>query len=204
MPRHPRSDPSSPVPVPPAGESFAFHPLTAERWPDLVELFGPHGACAGCWCMFWRLPRREWEAARGSGTKRRLAAIVRKGRPTGVIAYDAGEPVGWCAVAPREDYPALTGSRLLAPVDDRPVWSITCFFVKRDYRRRGLTGGLIAAAADYAHSQGATVVEAYPKDTKKKSADAFLWNGVATAFSRAGFAEVVRRSPTRPIMRKHW
>lgn len=191
-------------PAPAVGAAFTFRPLTPERWPDLVALFGPRGACAGCWCMFWRLPRREWEAARGAGTKRRLAAIVRSGRPTGVIAYDGGEPVGWCAAAPRKDYRGLSSSKILAPVDDTPVWSITCFFVQRGYRRRGLTTGLIGAAAEYARSKGATTVEGYPKDTNKPSADAFLWNGLVAPFARAGFEEVARRSATRPIMRKTW
>jgi GNAT superfamily N-acetyltransferase len=182
--------------------AIAFHPLTPDRWPDLVRLFGPRGACAGCWCMYWRLRRSEWDAGKGPGNKRRFAAIVRKGGPTGVLAYDGDDPVGWCAVAPRSEYPGLDRSRILAAVDEEPVWSISCFYILSRHRRRGLSLGLLQAATDFARSQGARILEGYPHDARKKTGDAFLWTGVAPAFARAGFVEVARRSPTRPIMRK--
>jgi GNAT superfamily N-acetyltransferase len=181
---------------------ITFQPLTPDRWPDLVRLFGPTGACGGCWCMTWRLPRADFERSKGEGNKRRLAALVRKGRPPGVLAYDGATPVAWCAIAPRSDYPALERSRVMASVDAQPVWSVSCFFILREYRHQGLTVGLLNAAADYARDQGATIVEGYPYDVRKHSSDVFVWTGVAASFVRAGFAEVARRSPTRPIMRK--
>src|SRR5437899_2356952 len=114
---------------------ITFRPLTPERWPDLEKLFGERGACGGCWCMTWRLPRAEWEAAKGEGNKQAFRALVQDNAQPGVLAYSGDEPVGWCAVAPRAVYVRLKKSRVLAPVDDRPVWSISCLFIARPFRR---------------------------------------------------------------------
>jgi GNAT superfamily N-acetyltransferase len=187
------------VPVSPA---VAVHPLTPDRWGDLEHLFGPRGACAGCWCMWWRLPRREWVAAKGEGNRAAFGAYVRGAHVPGLLAYDGDEPVGWVAVEPRAAYPRLAGSRTLAPVDDAPVWSITCFYVARSHRGRGLTRALIDAAAAHARAAGATVIEAYPVELSKRTGDAFVYTGAASTFVAAGFEEVARRSPTRPIFRK--
>ncbi len=153
--------------------------------------------------MFWRRPRREWEAGKGAGNRRSFQAVVKAGPPPGIIAYGAGEPVGWCALAPRSSYSGLTRSRVLRPVDASPAWSISCFFVRRDWRRRGVTVVLLDAAADFARQHGATVLEGYPIDTRGKlQPAAFVWFGTMESFLRAGFEEVARRSPTRPIMRR--
>jgi GNAT superfamily N-acetyltransferase len=181
---------------------LTFHPADASRWADLEELFGERGACGGCWCMFWRVSRKEFEAGKGAGNKRKLKQIVNKKRPPGILAYLDDEVLGWCAVAPRAEYVALERSRILKPVDEKQVWSISCFFVKRPYRRQGFSVRLLRAAVDFALSQGATTVEGYPTDASTdKLADHFLWHGVSSAFAAAGFKEVLRRSPTRPIMR---
>jgi GNAT superfamily N-acetyltransferase len=181
---------------------LTFHPLTPERWPDLERLFGPRGACGGCWCMVWRLRRADFVNGKGEGNRRAFQAVVAAGDPPGVLAYHGEERVGWCAVAPREAYPALGRSRVCAPVDDRPVWSISCLFVARPYRRRGVSARLLAEAARFAVERGARVVEGYPVDPKQATAPAaFVWTGLPSAFRRAGFREVLRRSPTRPIMR---
>jgi GNAT superfamily N-acetyltransferase len=184
---------------------IAFHPATPSRWSDVAALFGERGACAGCWCMYLRRPRAQWNAGRGAGNRRALRALIESGGRPGVIACAAGEPVGWCAVAPRADYGGLARSRVLAPVDDRPVWSISCLFVRRDWRRRGLSSRLIEEAARFAARRGAAIVEGYPVETSgAKSADAFIWTGSASAFRAARFREVARRSPTRPIMRRRF
>lgn len=182
---------------------LAFHPATPERWGDLEKLFGARGACAGCWCMFYRLPRRQWTAQSGTKNKSALNALVASGVPPGILAYAGGEAVGWCAVAPRADYPRLAKSRILAPVDDQPVWSITCLFVARSHRRAGVSSALVAAAAEFAASQGARIVEGYPVEPQKDSVpDTFVWNGLASSYRKSAFKEVARRSPTRPIMRR--
>jgi GNAT superfamily N-acetyltransferase len=183
--------------------ALRFHPATIDRWPDVERLFGERGACAGCWCMFWRRARKDWEAGKGEGNRRELRKLVRNGAEPGVLAYHGAEPIGWCAVAPRTDYPALARSRVLGPLDDRPVWSIACLFVARPHRRCGVSARLLGAAVDHARSRGATIVEGYPTiPGSKRAPDAFLWTGTASAFERAGFREVLRRSPTRPIVRR--
>jgi GNAT superfamily N-acetyltransferase len=179
-----------------------FQPAIASRWADVKELFGERGACGGCWCMFWRVPRRQFEANKGAGNRRALQRIVAAGQKPGIIAYSGKEAIGWCAVAPREHYVGLANSRLLKPIDDKPVWSISCLFIKKAYRRRGLSTLLLKAAIDFASKQGARVVEGYPVEpSMDKMPDPFLWHGVPSAFKAAGFTEVLRRSPSRPIMR---
>ena len=153
--------------------------------------------------MFWRLPRKEWEAGKGAGNKKALKKIVTGGGVPGVIGYVKNEPIAWCAVAPREVYTALERSRVLQPVDDKPVWSISCLFILRPYRRRGVSARMIEAAAEFARGQGASIVEGYPVEpSSEKAPDAFIWTGTPSAFRRAGFEEVARRSKTRPIMRR--
>ncbi|HEY6119205.1 MAG TPA: GNAT family N-acetyltransferase [Pyrinomonadaceae bacterium] len=179
-----------------------FQAATASRWADLEELFGQRGACGGCWCMFWRVPRKQFDAGKGDGNKRALKKIVTAGRKPGIIGYAGSEPVGWCAVAPREIYVGLENSRLLKPVDDRPVWSISCLFIRKPYRRRGISVKLLRAAVAFAAQQGACVVEGYPTEpSMDQMPDPFLWHGVPSAFRSAGFKEVLRRSKSRPIMR---
>jgi GNAT superfamily N-acetyltransferase len=181
---------------------LTFQPLTAARWPDVVRLFGPRGACAGCWCMWWRRSRAEFVRGKGDGNQRAFHRVVEAGPPPGVLAYAGGEPVGWCAVAPRADYPRFAGSRVLAAVDDAPVWSVTCFFVARSWRGRGVSRALLDAATRFARRRGARIVEGYPIDAGKKQPDVFVYTGLAPAFAKAGFREVARRSPTRPIVRR--
>jgi GNAT superfamily N-acetyltransferase len=179
-----------------------FQAATASRWTDIEKLFGERGACGGCWCMFWRVPRKQYEANKGTANKRALKKIITSGRKPGIIAYSGKEPVAWCAVAPREDYVALANSRLLKPVDDKPVWSISCLFIKKAYRRQGISARMLKAAIAFAASHGAKVVEGYPVDpSMERMPDPFLWHGTTSAFKAAGFKEVLRRSESRPIMR---
>jgi GNAT superfamily N-acetyltransferase len=181
---------------------LTVHPLTGPRWPDLAALFGPRGACGGCWCMAWRLRRAEFVKGKGAANKRKLRRLAHGNHPPGVLAYAGNEPVGWCAVAPRADYIALERSRVLAAVDDRPVWSISCLFVARAYRRQGVSVCLIRAAAEFARERGAEVVEAYPVEPYTADMPAvFAWTGLVEAYRKAGFKEVLRRSKARPIMR---
>jgi GNAT superfamily N-acetyltransferase len=182
--------------------AWTFAPVTPERWGDFERLFGPQGACANCWCMFQRMPHREFNAASGAERKAAMRAIITGGNVPGLLAYAGAEPVGWCSVAPRETYAALERSRILKPVDDQPVWSVVCFFIARAARRQGLTVALLRAAIDHARAHGARILEGYPKDlTSTTTPDVFAWHGTASAFRQAGFTEVARRAPTRPIMR---
>ncbi|HXH21646.1 MAG TPA: GNAT family N-acetyltransferase [Dehalococcoidia bacterium] len=178
-------------------------PLTPERWPDLEALFGPRGAVGGCWCMWWRVPASAWESGKGEPNRKALRAIVDDGQSPGLLAYLKGKPVGWCSVAPRQDFTRLQRSRVLKPVDDTPVWSVVCFFIARGHRSKGVGSALLRAATDFAAGRGAAVVEGYPVDPKVgRMPDTFAYTGVPSMFIRAGFEEVERRSPGRPIMRK--
>jgi len=181
---------------------LTFRPLTPQRWSDLEKLFGARGACGGCWCMSWRLIRSQYEKQKGPGNKAAFKAIVSKGPSPGVLAYSGGEPVGWCAVAPREVHERLENSRILARVDDQPVWSVTCFFVARAFRRAGVSVQLLKAAVAHATKLGAKIVEGYPVEPRKDPMpDVFAWTGMLSAFQKAGFKEIARRSASRPIMR---
>jgi GNAT superfamily N-acetyltransferase len=182
-------------------DQLEFQPLTPDRWGDLESLFGERGACAGCWCMYWRLTRAQFNLGKGEKNKRAIKAIVEAGETPGILAYDNGEPVAWCSVAPRESFSALDRSRILKPVDDQPVWSVACFFVDRKHRRQGVSVKLLKAAIDFVGKRGGRVIEGYPVDPKKGQPDAFVWTGLVSAFIKAGFKEVERRSETRPIMR---
>jgi GNAT superfamily N-acetyltransferase len=179
-----------------------FHPVTRKRWTDFETLFGERGACGGCWCMFWRLTRKEFDSQKGEGNRKAMKAIVQSGKIPGILAFSQDKPVAWCSVAPRDQFSALDRSRILKPVDELPVWSISCFFVEKNYRGKGLSIQMIKAAVDYVKKNGGSVVEAYPVEPKKdKMPDAFAWTGLASAFIKAGFTECARRSETRPIMR---
>ncbi len=179
-----------------------IQPLTPSRWDDFAQLFGKNGACAGCWCMWWRLPRAQWVKQKGGGNKKAIRKLVTEGNVPGILAYADGQPVGWCAIGPREDYPRLATSRILKPVDAQAVWSTTCFFVARPFRRRGVTVELLKAAVEFARRGGAKIVEGYPVEPHEEQADVFVYTGLASAFRKAGFKEVLRRSPTRPVMRR--
>jgi GNAT superfamily N-acetyltransferase len=180
-----------------------FHPLSPDLWADFEDLFGPRGACAGCWCVYWKLPRKVFNAGQGDQNRAIQKGIVESGRIPGLIAYVDGIPAGWVAVEPRDQYPVLNNSRILKPLDDRPVWSIPCFFVAKKYRNQGLSVALLKAAIDYVAKKGGKVLEGYPVDPRQpgKVSPAFVYTGLASAFKKAGFSEEGRRSETRPMMR---
>ena len=190
-------------------ESFdvTVYPATADRWPDVESLFGPKGAYAGCWCMFWRLNRADFKNLKGAGTKAILKTMTENNDVAGVLAYVEGKPAGWCSVSPRHEYAALENSRILKRVNDIPVWSIVCFFVAKPFRHQGIMAELLKGAVKYAEQQGATVIEGYPIDMQgEKLAGQTLnsysgYMGVASAFREAGFVEVAKASETQLIMR---
>lgn len=152
--------------------------------------------------MWWRQTAREFTAGSGDGNRRALRALVDQGRPTGLLAYDGDRPVGWCSVAPWDDFGRLDRSRKLGRVDDTPVWSIVCFYVHRRARGTGVARTLLDAAVDASAAAGAEVVEAYPVDPGEGRAVASsAYTGLLGMFLDAGFEEVARRGG-RPIVRK--
>jgi GNAT superfamily N-acetyltransferase len=182
--------------------SYNFYPVTKEYWKDFEKLFGDKGACAGCWCMYWRVRSSVWEKQKGDKNKRTMKKIIFSDTIPGIIAYDNNDPVGWCSVAPRGEFSRLDNSRILKPVDEKSVWSVVCFFIHKNFRKKGLSTALLNAAKKYVKSSGGKILEGYPVEPKKdKMPDAFAWTGLSAAFQSAGFKEVARRSETRPIMR---
>jgi GNAT superfamily N-acetyltransferase len=181
---------------------FTTQPLSPATWPDFEALFGAKGACGGCWCMLWRLPRKDFETGKGEGNRLAMLQLVKSGQAPGIIGYLNGQPVAWCSVGPRTVFPGLERSRILKPVDEQPVWSISCLFVDRRFRRQGLSGNMIRAAADFARAGGANLLEAYPVEPRQaQMPDVFAWTGIAAPFLKAGFREIARRSEQRPILR---
>jgi GNAT superfamily N-acetyltransferase len=181
---------------------YTFQPVTKSKWNQFEALFGPRGACAGCWCMWWRLPRSEFNRRKGKGNRQAMKKIIESGQIPGILALVDGTPIGWCSIEPRENFPALDRSRNLKCIDDLPVWSIVCFFVAKNFRRRGLTKELINAAVEYARKRGATIVESYPIEVASGSyPDAFAYTGFSSAFISTGFKAVARRSERRAMYR---
>ena len=182
-------------------------PLTPERFADLERLFGPNGACMGCWCMYWRWPHAQFTAASAAERRTGLVARVASGPPPGLIAYDGDAPVGWVQAGPRSDTPQWnTKGRLTAPIDpsdaaDPGVWALSCFFIAGPARRRGVMGALIDGAVAFAHAEGARAVEACPRDSEKRTNPINGYVGLVGPFRRAGFVEVARRRADRPLMR---
>jgi GNAT superfamily N-acetyltransferase len=177
---------------------LTIRPLTPDLWPALEDLFGKNGACGGCWCMYWRIgstyrkrPREENKAA--------FRKIAKQGPPPGLLAFDGDLAVGWCQLTPRDALPWLDRAWRLERVDDTPVWSLSCFYVRIGYRRRGVTAALISAALRAAKRAKAPALEAYPLDANKTPSASST--GYVSTFVRAGFKTVIRRAPPRPIMR---
>lgn len=180
-----------------AGEMISA-PLTPDRFPDLEKVFGDRGVARRCFCMHWRRPDGGYEDARDN--RDRFADITNDGPPPGLIGYVGGDPVGWVQVGPRSDFPTIGRSRLLKPVDDLDPWTINCFVVKAGQRSQGIGRGLLEAAIEYAKSRGAEVIEAYPVDGHRESLVDYF-TGTLGMFSEHGFAEILRRNDTRPIVR---
>jgi GNAT superfamily N-acetyltransferase len=184
--------------------ALQFHPLTPERWNDLVDLFGPErGANSGCWCMWWRMPRSEWKIVPRDEKRDRFRALVEAGPPPGILAYEGEKAVGWCAIGPRSTLPLMNRSRVAAPLEDiEGVWAVSCFYIRAGHRGQSLMRRLLDGAVAFARKEGAAVVEACPIETDRK----LIWGegyvGIASVFRAAGFEEVARRSPTRPLMRR--
>ncbi|HEY8804282.1 MAG TPA: GNAT family N-acetyltransferase [Clostridium sp.] len=177
-------------------------PLDITRWNDFETLFGERGACGGCWCMSWRLKKSDFQKQKGNMNKEAMKRLVEQNKGIGVLAYIEGKVIGWCAVAPREVYLRLENSRVLKRIDDEPVWSISCFYITKAYRRKGISSLLIKGAINYCKVNGATIIEAYPVvPYSSEVPDAFMWTGMPTAFEKEGFVVAERRSNSKPIMR---
>jgi GNAT superfamily N-acetyltransferase len=181
---------------------FTWKPLAQETWDDFAGLFGARGACGGCWCMAWRLPRAQWEKGKGEANRRAIKKLCDSGRMPGILGYVDGAVAGWCSIAPREEFPVLQNSRTLRPAGSQPVWSISCFFIHKQYRRQGLSVKLLQAASRFVRSRGGRIVEGYPVIPKMTDMpDVFAWTGLPATFARAGFSACPTASKSRQVMR---
>jgi GNAT superfamily N-acetyltransferase len=184
---------------------FEVRPLTNQTWTHLEVLFDLRGGSIvrGCWCVYYRNAGKVTVShTAGSANKQQLHGLVRSGVVPGLVGYADAAPVGWISLGPREDYRKLERSRVMKAVDDTPVWSIVCTYVAKTYRGQGYQHKLLAGAIDYAREHGARTLEAYPVDKPERSHDDFMFFGSRSLYERAGFREVVRRSPTRLVMRR--
>jgi len=186
---------------------FEVRPLTTANWGDLVALFERPGASVprSCWCMHYRESGRGTvpDGKRPAAARRdALRALVEAGEVPGLLGYLRGEPIGWVSLGPRAGYRRLARSPAMKPVDDRPVWSIVCFFVDARFRGQGTARALLDGALDWARARGVDLLEAYPIDKPGESVADFMWFGARSMFDAQGFVEVARRKPTRPVMRK--
>ena len=179
-----------------------FEPLTASTWKQFETLMGEKGGCGNCWCMYFRLPYKEFQENKPDGNKKMMRHLVNKGKPQGLIASTDQEPIGWIAMAPREDYMKLEKARVFKRFDDKPVWSITCFFIKKQFRHMGLSRQLIKGAVDFAKRKKIKTLEAYPAiPYDEKVPHAFLWVGVLSSFINNGFKIVKQQSKSRAMVR---
>ena len=184
-------------------DQIRFEPLTRSNWGKFVQLFGEKGACENCWCMYYRLSRADYREGKADGGNREaMKELVMQGRPTGILGFYEEQPIAWCAFSPREDFIRLARSKMHKRIDQLPVWSITCFFVDKSFRRHGVSVALLKGVISHAREKGIKVIEAYPAiPAKEHLPDSSLWAGLHSAFEKAGFEIVDRTSPNRPMVR---
>jgi len=138
---------------------------------------------------------------RAQANRAELKALVDGGTPPGLVGYRGETPVGWVSLGPREVFAKLRRSPVMKPVDDQPVWSVICFVVPGEHRGQGVARALLAGAIEHARRSGARLLEAYPVDRPDVCRDDAMWFGAMSMYERAGFTEVARRKPHRPVMR---
>ncbi len=182
---------------------ITFEPLSKNNWFKLVQLFGEKGACGNCWCMYYRQRKDDFiEGKFNDGNKDALKKIVFENKPTGILGFYEGQPIAWCAFAPREHFMKLENSRVHKRIDDEPVWSIPCFFIDKNYRLHGISVEILKGIINYAKHNNIKIIEAYPTiPTKERLPDSFAWIGLYKSFERAGFEIVDRKSKNRPMVR---
>jgi GNAT superfamily N-acetyltransferase len=183
------------------------HPLTPERLGDLDTVFHARGCSVAknCYCMYYRVPGKPTGLKPGetisSWSKAAIAKLSEGDTPPGLLGYRDGKAVGWVSLGPRSAFARLDHSPTMQRIDATPVWSIICFVVPSEYRKQGLAHELLAAAVEFARQRGATVLEAYPVDRAEAGAPNAPWFGSSSMFANAGFVEVARHRPARPVVR---
>lgn len=181
---------------------LTFEPLTGMNWDSFVDLFGERGACGGCWCTYWKMSPKLYQISRGAMAYQFQKQVVESGNVPGILGFEDGLAVGWIAFEPRTNYPRMEKARSMRSPDEKLVWSISCFFTRKSHRHRGITVGLLHSAIEHARENGAKILEGYPTDAKmKRMPDPFVYTGLSKSFELAGFTEVARNTPSRPVYR---
>lgn len=178
-----------------------FRPANFDRWDNLRMVMADGENKGQCWCACWHLSDAAFQQGLGAGNRDWLEARLRDGAVPGLIAYVQGEPAGWVGIAPRRSFERLADATTFAALDDLPVWVLTCLIVRPAFRRQGLMSALIRAASVYALDQGAPAVEAFAIEPLEETGPDDLYCGTARAFRAAGYVEVARPLPNRPVMR---
>lgn len=182
---------------------LTFAPLSKGNWEKFVQLFGDKGACGNCWCMSFRLKKQDFEEGKeNNGNKLAMKKLVWGDKPTGILGFYDGQPIAWCAFAPRENFLKVENSRVHKRIDNKPVWSIPCCFIDKNFRRQGVSVELLKAVIKYAQKEKIKIIEAYPTiPTQEKLPDAFAWIGLYKSFDQASFKIADRTSKNRPMVR---
>lgn len=180
-------------------------PATGDRFDDVERALTGGGDGASCWCQWWMLTPKEFEATPRAERREQLRLDVTASPASGLIAYVNGEAAGWVKVSSRTAQPRLARTRNLQqspePFDDEDVWAVTCFVVRREFRGTGVGRRLLDAAVDHARRHAARVIEGYPIDVSiKKTSANDLYHGALSTFLAAGFTETARPTPSRPIV----
>jgi GNAT superfamily N-acetyltransferase len=179
---------------------LTVRPLTPDLWPQFEALFGRVGACNGCWCMYWRIGGSYSQRPREKN-KSAFKAIVKRGPPPGLLAFDGDKAIGWAQLTPRSALPHLDHGRFTQRIDAVPVWSLSCFFIHKGCRGKGVMTALLKAAIDHSKTMKVPALEAYPIKTDTKRGNAVMYTGAASSFTRAGFKTVALPAAHRPLMR---
>lgn len=204
MATRPRARPPKPTAETSPPAAITVRPLAPTDFPAIEELFGERGACGGCWCMFWRAPSRAaFAEIKGDRARRQFRELVTSGKARGVLAFEGERPVGWCAFGPRADFPMTERKRGYVVADAAEVWSVNCFFIRKDRRSQGIARRLLAAAADEARAAGAATLEGYPVPLARgvTRPGAFVYTGTLSMFESAGFRVTQRLLPGSPLVR---
>jgi len=192
----------------PAKLKLTVRPLRPADWKVIEALFGDKGACGGCWCMWWRLPRggKLWEQSKGANNKRAFKKLITGGKVFGCLAFADDQPVGWCCLGPRADFPRLQRTKALVTNWTESTWSVVCFYIPSRWRNRGVAGALLKEAVKVARDNGAQELEAYPvrpyRTESGKIPAAFAYTGLPGLFEKAAFRNVTPPGNSRPIYKR--